>query len=223
MNGVSPVSISYDGTVDSCRLSSGDTCCPAGQICNSTNGCEITSRTSCFEYNLSKEDCEYNSNFYSANKSVSNSVGISCGEIIYLNGSKMESVENCKCIWDEEDNTCGVSYDLKSVNFEEDLNSVFSIGTCSIFVKNIVDSCSDTGFISRTYVGDWTWDVSNIEEIDPSNQHNNCTIITKSIVCPAEIELPFFGIIGFILAIGIIFAVYYLFSKKKSKHAKKRI
>jgi hypothetical protein len=107
--GANTYSLSYKGIENSCLDSNGNSCCPDGQICNSTFNCESSPKSLCSEYNLSEGDCEKNSTYYIANRSVYSLLNLSCGEAVYVNGSQINSIENCECVWDEDSETCGVS------------------------------------------------------------------------------------------------------------------
>ena len=103
-----------------------------------------------------------------------------------------DDFRDCRCIFDEDTNSCESGFD------QNDDGSPPPVGTC-IFVSNTTDTCDD-GFLSYSWVAGW----SGAIEDRPAE----CVDGSRTIECPAEIQLPFFGVYNFIVIILIIAFIY---------------
>ena len=133
----------------------------------------------------------------------------------------------CGCEW--VSNKCGPYY--TSV-----IGSAF-IGTC--FYDETTDDNCDDGFLSYSWIGTWTWGESNgwvdwndgpsgdvgdyildggKYYYDPDKKFDNCEDGSTLVECPASIQVGFFGVWNFIIAIIILVGIYYL---REIKHKKK--
>jgi len=142
---------------------------------------------------------------------------------------------NCMCEWDEIEG-CQAKWD----GIED-----MTIGTCT-YIDSSIDplGCEDDGYLSYGWVGEWTWDSLNtytpepdpnngdyVEytigsddwHYDPNDKQSLCEDSGKTtVMCPAQIELPFFRTWGIVVTIGLIVLVYIILNFKKSKSKKKK-
>lgn len=152
---------------------------------------------------------------------------VSCGTITQ-NSLDCNIWTSCGCEW--KDNSCGPK---KTENIQADCEdgSPSIIGSC-FYNEATSDNCDD-GFLSYSWGGQWTWSQENIEYFntngiyyDPDNKVSQCSDGSKAVPCPAQIRLPFFGILNLIIAIILILSIYFLrkriFVKKKISKKKKR-
>lgn len=104
------------------------------------------------------------------------------------------------------------------------------IGTCQKTDKT-TDTCDD-GWLDQKWDGVWTWGADNsyttcpsgvatdcIDDgiklrFDPQKKSTKCISGEQSIVCPGELELPFFSIFNLIAAIGLIGLIYFVFRRE---------
>jgi hypothetical protein len=117
--------------------------------------------------------------------------------------------------------------------------SIKSIGQCT-FTKNNDDDCDD-GFLTRDYTHLWVWDSSNVFYSNPNPSSNKyveeptgtwhynpmdvngvrkserCQDISDELICPAQVKLPGFGKIQWIITFLLISVIYtiIIFRKKR--------
>ena len=64
----------------------------------------------------------------------------------------------------------------------------------------------------------WIWAPGNeITQSDPLGKSTNCVDISDTLVCPAAVQVPFFGVYGFISTIIIVILIYYILSLIKKR------
>tara|TARA_Y100000034_G_scaffold37614_1_gene46282 strand:- start:6923 stop:7918 length:996 start_codon:yes stop_codon:yes gene_type:complete len=102
---------------------------------------------------------------------------------------------NCYCSWDTQ---CNSEFSLQEENGT-------IIGTCT-YVESTTDDCSD-GFLSYSWAASWTE--------APEDKPAECIDGSRVIECPAQIQLPFFGIYNLIAAILLIAMIYFIILNKK--------
>jgi cysteine-rich repeat protein len=117
------------------------------------------------------------------------------------------------------------------------------LGMCS-YTENNEDTCEDDGWLVRSLYHTWRWDLSNsfpavpageresdyvqdppgTYRYDPSKDSLNCKDKDETFVCPAKVQLSFFGFYQFVIAITIVAFIYlvYLIKKSHSKTSKNR-
>ncbi len=100
-------------------------------------------------------------------------------------------------------------------NLECGLSDSFKAGTC-IYHDTSTDNCDD-GYLSYSWTAEWVWDEDNPLHLDPNNEESKCIDGSSTVECPAQIQLPFFGIHSLIAAIAIIILVYLILNSKKHK------
>ncbi len=95
-------------------------------------------------------------------------------------------------------------------------------GTC-VYHDTSTDNCDD-GYLSQSWTTEWVWDSSCDPACKTANQFqvSECQAKAGSSTteCPAQIQLPFFGVHSLIAAIAIIILIYLILNLKK-KHKKK--
>ena len=93
---------------------------------------------------------------------------------------------------------------------------VSKIGQC-IYTEQTSDTCEDDGFLTFSWTATWTWDPSNPGHQDPNNRQAKCINGQKTVECPAQIPLPFFGFYNMIVALMLISLIYWILALRKKK------
>ena len=168
------------------------------------NWCQDNSITTCSDY-PSRDYCESDGDWCQV---ASNSVpsNINCDDPNTL----------CACYWNETTSSCGPSWNASS--------SGNGIGTCQYTEVGTGDTCEDDGQLTVNLIARWIWDeINNPSHSDPQGFQALCSDTTITAACPAQIELPFFGVYNLIAAIVIIALIYWAveMSNKKRKRRKK--
>ena len=84
-------------------------------------------------------------------------------------------------------------------------------GTC-FYTEESDDTCKDDGLLSRFLIALWSGNLENEE----------CVDIEDTIICPASVRVPFFGIYSFILAVILIALIYIIYFQRKKNNSKKK-
>ena len=150
---------------------------------------------------------------------------------------------NCRCEWDETEG-CQATWD----GVEENPNNPgtdLTIGTCTYTTDTGGETCGEgVEFIGISWIGTWTWDSLNTYTLepdpnngayvedplgsddwhyDPNDKQSLCVDSgTTTVMCPAQIELPFFGTWGIVVTIALIVLVYIVLNLKKKKVVAKK-
>ncbi|GAI90555.1 unnamed protein product, partial [marine sediment metagenome] len=153
-----------------------------------------------------------------------------------------EEWRDCKCIWEGSEET-GVCKDhWASLNTEDPTNPDLpsTIGTCTYTEDAGGETCEEgVEFIGISWTHNWDWGVNDFGSgenpdggdyvfdegawrYDPLKTYLGCTDGFDSIPCPAQIQLPFFGLHSLIVIIALIVLVYIIWNFKKSKSKKKK-
>lgn len=122
----------------------------------------------------------------------------------------------CFCAWDSTTGKCGSAFGELDAN-----GSLY--GTCRISEQqNDANGCDD-GFLTISWAGSWSWSNTNPSHTDPKGLQAKCNAGgTKTLECPAQVQLPFFSMANIIAAALIIAGIYLLWNMKKSKTAKRK-
>ncbi len=89
-----------------------------------------------------------------------------------------------------------------------------SVGSCN-YLDNSQDDCED-GILERNLTAVW---------VGESEQPVSCKNVVDRLICPAQIEVPFFSVLQFVLAIILIVLIYFLIKshmKERYKRYSKR-
>jgi cysteine-rich repeat protein len=132
------------------------------------------------------------------------------------------SIVDQACCNDNSDGYCNEYCAFSDPDCITQGTEVFSPGTCT-YTDNSQDTCADDGMLTRSLAALWTWAIGNeITQTDPLGKHTQCAPINDTIVCPASVEVPFFGIYSFVTAIIIVVLIYliYLLNRKKKSNIK---
>jgi cysteine-rich repeat protein len=106
---------------------------------------------------------------------------------------------------------CSPTCQLQEVNCDE-IEIPSGAGTCSI--TEITDDDCDDGFITYSWEGTWSGDLVG-------SVYEKCVAGgTRTVPCPAQIALPFFGFYNVVITIIVIALVYVFLSTKKKKSKK---
>jgi hypothetical protein len=91
------------------------------------------------------------------------------------------------------------------------------IGRC-VYDEDTTDTCED-GLLTFSWTAAWIWELGKGPADDPEGLAGQCQAEEKTIECPAQIPLPFFGIYNLIAALVIIAIIYgFLIRKNRHKH-----
>lgn len=112
------------------------------------------------------------------------------------------------------DSNC--DFDTSSCTGDPDVPT--GVGKCTYDEDTGGDTCDD-GFLTFSWTAVWTWDPSCDATCRAENQdtRNKCADGSRTIECPAQIPLPFFGAYNFIVALAIIALIYILWSSNQGK------
>lgn len=88
-----------------------------------------------------------------------------------------------------------------------------NIGRC-IYTQQSTDNCDD-GFLTFSWTSNWVWDESNPGHNDPNGLYLQCKPGQKTVECPAQIPLPFFGFYNAIAVILAVTLIYFILQKRK--------
>ncbi len=114
------------------------------------------------------------------------------------------SAENvsCGCWWDTTASSCSPKYTIIDGEGSEEI--------CNIN-QDIADDCAD-GFLSFGWLGTWLGPSQNpLEEAKCEDGG------VDTIACPAQIQLPFFGVYNIIVIIALALIAYLILSRSKAK------
>ncbi len=90
------------------------------------------------------------------------------------------------------------------------------IGTCT-YDEDTSDNCDD-GFLTVNVTATWEWAEGKDASDDPEGLRSRCVSVPdRTLVCPAQIPLPFFGAYNFIIAFLAIGMIYWILSLGKRK------
>lgn len=199
----------------------------------------------CMNYKT-KSECENDFCGVAGESVETNNPNVTCGETEYDEIIECNKTLNCECSWNDVNGACGPSYETILTNCSDESSAPedpFSIGKCS-YEENSTDDCDD-GFLTYSWKGDWIWDIgnsftSNPDEddyrqdpiggswrYDPKDElglrvSEKCADGEGSQACPAQIQLPFFGVYGVIGAVLLILLIYVLLFLKKKKSSRKK-
>ena len=141
---------------------------------------------------------------------------------------------SCNCIWDNLANKCNYAWGLNPVI---DCNSSYpKIGIC-LYNRNVFDDCEDR-FLEYSWTTNWVWGAdngytdynngpsSNINDYalegttyyyDPFKLSEKCIGGANIILCPEQVQLPFFGFYNFIITFFLIVGIYFIYLTKPKK------
>ncbi len=113
---------------------------------------------------------------------------------------------DCFCGWSSAKSECNFNFEV--TNPETNL----TVGTC-VFSESTNDDCSD-GFLSYSWTVSWTGNQGDLPA--------SCVDGSKVIECPAQVQLPFFGIYNVFLAVIAIGLIYYFLVIREKKKPGRR-
>ncbi len=171
-------------------------------------------------------------NYENQQECVSDLCGVSDVSVEENLNENCDGIESfCYCEWNETQNECGPYVGYKDGDTW--------IGSCH-YDEDSSDDCDD-GLLSYNWKGVWAWAVDNIgkteepNEIgnyveyptesgiwyyDPDEKYLTCLDGSNTVVCPAQIQLPFFTTYSLVIAIVLIVLIYFLILKNSKKKGK---
>ena len=109
-----------------------------------------------------------------------------------------DSDKMCACSWIGSSSTCNATWVGTAVGGV--------IGECT-YSQNTGDNCDD-GFLTFSCTANWIWEDGKGAADDLENLFGECIGGSRTIECPAQIPLSFFGAYNFIVALIIIALIY---------------
>ena len=200
------------------------------EVTQDTSYCEDTPVDFCSDYNITNFGSNAQSKCELDNCSaIDNSLpdGVDC---------EAEGVD-CSCTWRWQTGECAASYGSKD------------IGTCLLTELEGSTNCEESNFLEYAWTALWEWSSGNYFSEDPldndywknssanpivwhydpvnlysgQNKSIQCQGGSRSIPCPAQIQLPFFNTYNLIVTLVVIILIYFLISSvSKKKLVKKR-
>ena len=190
----------------------------------------------CRDYE-SEDDCEADGCSVASVSVENNDDDAECGEAEYNSNTDCSEVQSCSCVWDESEDLCvpSLEYVIEECNGTE-LETPFSIGQCT-YVESTEDDCSD-GFLIYSWESTWVWNSQNSFDEDPENDNyiydedagvyrydpedsfgvrksEACQSGETMVECPAEVQLPFFGIYSLIVSLILIIVIHFVLVIKR--------
>ena len=195
----------------------------------------------CMNYE-NQEQCESdfcNVGEYSVELEDENAV---CGEV-ELTPDGCNAWSSCSCQWNSSSETCGPRR-LDVIDEDCASGNPTSIGSC-VFSEDLGNDCCGPDcpddLLTYSWGADYVWDESNIfglekanlegwvqdpEDVwhyDPLDKFAECQGGSRSVKCPAYIQLTFFNFTNVIIAILIIVLIYVIVISRKKSYKKKVI
>ncbi len=147
--------------------------------------------------------------------------------------------EDCICEEGYEPNQQGSCYSEGGTG--EGTTITRKKGTC-FYTESGGDDCDD-GYLTRILNAFWQWDETNryayteipvgqenefipdaveydLYRYDPQRESQMCVNLEDTFVCPASVEVPFFGVYQAVIVIAIIGLIYLIYVLKKKNHVK---
>ncbi len=95
---------------------------------------------------------------------------------------------------------------------------ISKIGQCK-YTAQTSDTCEDDGFLTFSWTASWTWDpeCDATCQAQAANQDKaaQCRDGQKTVECPAQILLPFFGFYNIIVVLIMVSLIYMIMSTRK--------
>jgi hypothetical protein len=236
------------------KTSCGDGLINQGEQCDSNNLAGITCGS--FGYSGGQISCNSPGSVNECYFNVSGCTGLTegvCGDEIINQDEQCDGANifsgSDACSYFDSYNDGSVFCDNCLVNISScagGIGKVFSVGNC-VYRQETNDNCED-GYLTYSSVGVWTWDEGNsfvnsqgesfvydesdgMWHYDPDRLAESCReeMPTQVTLCPAKIQLPFFGIYSSLAIVIILILIYWIlvrkrilnFSKKRVKGRKK--
>ena len=168
-----------------------------------------------------------------------------CIDDVNTRGTWCDMPEGTNDYCDTAEAGCGIGDSITNSIYCDAID--FTIGSCTYLTDDSgdLDGCEDDGYLTYTWGARWGWnEVANtflppdpdpdgsdfLEDplgtwrYDPTLLSVDCNAKggTNSAICPAQIELPFFGTWGIIITIGLIVLIYVVLNLKKKKVVAKK-
>jgi hypothetical protein len=136
-----------------------------------------------------------------------------CPATVGIYASCEYTLQNCSCSWDSVKSECEAKVEIAKKD-PSCLGAPTKIGTCEYGENVTGDSCDD-GILTYSWIANWVWDPLNPGMVDPGAESESCISGGRSILCPAQISLPFFNEFSFVLSLIVIIFLYFFLKKKK--------
>lgn len=135
-----------------------------------------------------------------------NNPRVTCGQTnTLLNTDGTLIWYDCFCSWNETDGICKSASDV----YSDEGTGDELIGTC-IETQNTDDDCDDDGFLTYTWIGDWTWATGITPDLTNEDYQNCINDVGQEVTvsCPSYTRLTFISWQNLTIAVVIIFIIY---------------
>jgi hypothetical protein len=210
-------------SMEDCEKEGLDTCCPEGFDCLE-DVCQPSGAYLCSYYETEEECEDFSSSVAKRSIKVKREDSKTCPDIINAIDGCTYIFENCRCSWDDSSSQCGAKVDIATLacNYSDyNKSTPFIAGSCMYTEKLMEDSCDDDGFLTYSWNAEWKWSPSNTFKMDPLNEKDKCINGVRSIGCPSQIALPFFGALEMGITVAVVILIYYFFFTSKGEIEKK--
>ena len=194
-----------DGCDSKCKYEIGVKPCEWGTLCY-----DQTCSLNCYSTDNGVANCNYN-------QFCDSGEGCSCSD---CNGFQdncqsglLCSLQDTYCCNKYSDGICNIFCSYVDPDCGGLSGYYFEIGNCLYGESSGSDDCED-GFLTYSWNAIWNWGEDNVFHSDPKNQTELCISGGKTVPCPAQIKLPFFGFFNLIITLLIIGFVYIYFEKR---------
>lgn len=208
------------------------TCCPGGYSCNNNHECVVDLIQSCSDYDT-KASCEAEDGHpglaaEELSSIIDDEFPGGCEDYYKDYGDSCYEYLNCRCIWDDSEDTCLPRSNHKVANSSNtiqnwDYNTIPETATSScnapsaaqtgecVFSEFVyTGSCLDGDeFITKSWEA--LFETNAASSSDPSYCQGGSEIIT----CEKLVRLPFFSLQNLIIAIVLLIIIYYIIIRKK--------
>ena len=203
--------IPYTSGSYNCSLHSSDiggACCPGGQVCNPSGSCGPQNSDFCWQYS-SPETCK-NALLGIGETSVIDDTGdptiCSVGPIYVSGGVQCVNSTGCSCKWTS--GACVSNADVKTICAN---NVTTNRGVCWWDVTDIEDNCNSTlNTMLLKKQANWEAAILGVD-LQPSW----CADVDRIYQCPANVRLPFFTGVNFLLTLLFVALGYTIYSLKR--------
>lgn len=126
---------------------------------------------------------------------------------------------DCSCEWNETENACKPTHDV----YSDEGTGDELMGTCTE-TQITDDDCSDDGFLTYTWTGDWTWADGVTPDIANEDYQNCINDVGDEVTvsCPSYTRLTFVSLQNLAIAVVIIFIIYLILKFVKKNPAKNK-
>jgi hypothetical protein len=180
-------------------------CCPTSSVlsfCNSNNKCGQGNPSFRCEDYKTDIDCLRDTMGAGVNSASKPALCGSSASFLNTIGNACVNVTSCSCFWNNAQRKC-ISRESKVMECDCD-GCVYDYGSCNYEVTSRVDNC-DNAKKNIVFSTNASWIPGTYADAEAMAR---CVNVVREYPCASSAKLPFFGLYNFIIALGVIFAVY---------------